>query len=293
MVQFAGHHWDVLPHSRTPTEMQNPLISVHSYATGFLIALVSTCLPCFGTAIVIWVNRDGIVAGSDSLAGNESATGVTQEILCKIQPVGKFYIASARYWRGFQKDRPSELTYSTVEIARSLASQNIKLEDLVPRFIDIIQPKLQLAMFTFYREEPARFMSEANGTSILSVSIFGMSDEGPRLATVNFKARVDLLGVMVEHSPPSYCSRECSSSGGVLRLGSQNVSRPRPLLANTDEAIPWVVDLIESEIKESQLRSERDHTLQTVGGPVSVLVLTRSVTRWAEGYHEACPEQLQ
>jgi hypothetical protein len=115
---------------------------------------------------------------------------------------------------------------------------------------------------------------------------------GPKLALVSFTATASARRIQVDHPPPQYCPGDgCNLAiGAVARLGSQDTKGIGPPPTDVQTAVPWVAAIVKSEIDSDKAKSERDKRARMVDGPVSVLVLTRGVKRWPDGYHETCPD---
>jgi hypothetical protein len=248
---------------------------------------------CSASAVAIWLNTESIVVAADSLESQEIGATTNGAMVCKIQPIGRLYMAATGTPSVNVAGRPTEVLFSAVGIARSLVSAiTDDIRALLPNFIREAEPRFQEIMTSRLRDNPDRFMRDIDGKGgALSVAIFGVTQDGPAIGKVGFIATATSSGVRVTHSEPQYCPGECNLVGGVIaRLGSQYVESTE--IPTTEErAMSWAASTIESEIAADEGRSRRDNKSRIVGGPISMLILSRSVTRWPEGYHETCPEQ--
>jgi hypothetical protein len=288
--------------SSTQIQGKSPLIvskPIESPSTGSPYAKILcslfllSFLPCYGSTVFIWLDRDGIVAGSDSLETQEFGTAMKEGMTCKIKPAGEFYVAATGMTRANNPANLAEILFSPFEIARSLAANSTDVRDLMGKFIEATQPQFQIMMMQWLRQNPTRFMKDVNGRDgALAVAIFEISHEGPVIGIVSFSATVGPVGVQVNHSAPKFCPDECDMArGAIARLGAQDTLPIGPMPTNNNDAIPWVAGVVRAEIDADEMRAERENKSRAVGGPISMLSLTRSVTRWPEGYHETCPEQ--
>ena len=260
----------------------------------FWIGLLLGSLPCFGSTVFIWLNRDGIVAVADSLERDIKPDGtVRHKNICKIESVGRFYIASTGFPTAFFDERPKRYIYSAPEEARSLASTATDVKDLTSKFIKSIEPKMRTAMSLTFGFNPKRFITDINGRDgALAVCIFEMTKVGPSLAIVSFTATATATGVRVDHTPPRYCPGDCSGllKGVTVRLGAQNANGTGPVPTTPQEAIPWVTRIVESEIAIDRSKAERDKIPREVGVSLSVMVITRTAAYWQKAENrQTCP----
>jgi len=225
------------------------------------LVLAFGCSLCFATTAVVFVGKDRILIGTDSLWRGWSGRTLRTGTMCKIDTERPNCIFAVV---GFVQERKTG--FNPNQYARSACAAHLSLLETAQRFGEIAKRPLERAIEYSRLNAPDGY-KYLRGKAVLNGIFAGFENGKPVVATKGFV--LEESGVLREDH-----ALESNSTNSFLLYGDQGAAER--LLGDPErprEPLALVRKLIQVQIEENP---------QNVGPPISILELTNHLYRWLD-----------